>query len=707
MMLNIAKKQNYIKKLGISTIFFATGFLMFLSLVSYSPVDNAINVVNKAPVTNLMGQYGAILADIMLQSFGVVAYVVNLSLFFFGLTNFYERRHVIKGFYILPLSLLGFFMLAMIIGSFEQYNYHFNFLPAGYVGYTLSHLILKKLYTPISLPIFIAIISLIFTACILTKPTQKRSKNSPKLSSELEETPIKDIFNIAVKNAHSKVVSAKKKAHEEKEAKKEKEKELFQYKRPSITHMKLSSGSVSNVTSQETIDKLSKILLDFGIKGTIKGVHTGPVITLFEFVPEAGIKISRVVALADDIARAMQVISARIAMIKGKESIGIEIPNETREIVYLRSILQTETFENTIAKIPLVLGSTIIGRSGVADLTTMPHLLMAGTTGSGKSIGLNAMISSIIYKLSPERCRFLMIDPKMLELSVYNDIPHLITPVITEPKKAITALKWAVAEMENRYRAMSEMGVKNIDTYNVKVAKIDDFIDNDIEIKNADNTLPYIVLIVDEMADLMLVAGKEIEVLIQRLSQMARAAGIHIIMATQRPSVDVITGIIKANMPTRISYQVTSKIDSRTILGEQGAESLLGKGDMLYMPAGAKIVRLHGPFISEEEIEALTKNIRDNYAPRYLDILERFERQLEEIDSESSSSSSSGGGKLSDDEYYQQALDIVLKEQKCSISYIQRRLRIGYNKAANLVERMESEGVVSPPDATGKRNVIS
>lgn len=467
---------------------------------------------------------------------------------------------------------------------------------------------------------------------------------------------------------------------------------------------------------QESAELLMQVLQDFGVRGEITTFSPGPVITLYELEPAAGTKSSRVIGLADDIARSMCAVSARISVIPGKNAIGIELPNPKREMVFLRELVESQAYSQIEAKLPLVLGKNIGGHMVVADLAKMPHLLVAGTTGSGKSVAINIMILSLIYKHTPQQCRIMMIDPKMLELSVYDGIPHLLTPVVTEPSKAVNALKWVVKEMESRYRAMSILGVRNIHSYNNLVQEsiaqsrnlekhIQTGFDSEtgqptfesVEIKS--ETFPYIVVVVDEMADLMLVAGKDIEGYIQRLAQMARAAGIHIIMATQRPSVDVITGVIKANFPTRISFQVTSKIDSRTILGETGAEQLLGMGDMLYMMSGGKIERVHGPFVDDKEVEAVVTFLKAQGQPQYInDIIEDSE------DSGESSYSSSNGD--STDDLYEQAVSIILRDKRATTSYLQRCLKIGYNKAASLIEKMEKEGIISAPNHVGRREIL-
>ncbi len=466
---------------------------------------------------------------------------------------------------------------------------------------------------------------------------------------------------------------------------------------------------------------LESVLDDYGVKGEIVSVRPGPVVTMYELEPAPGLKASRVIGLADDIARSMSALSARVSTMPGRSVIGIELPNIHREKVVLREILSTRDFDATTTPLPLALGKDISGDPIVVNLAKMPHLLIAGTTGSGKSVAINTMILSLLYRLAPEDCRLIMIDPKMLELSVYDGIPHLLSPVVTDPKKAVVALKWAVGEMEERYRKMSKMGVRNIEGYNGRVKDALDknqMFSRTVQTGFDDETgepvfeteefapekIPYIVVVVDEMADLMMVAGKEIEACIQRLAQMARASGIHLIMATQRPSVDVITGTIKANFPTRISFQVTSKIDSRTILGEQGAEQLLGMGDMLYMAGGARITRVHGPFVSDEEVEEIVNHLKSYGAPEYVSGV--VEGPGGDKGSDIDAVLGLGGNTDGEDALYDQAVAIVIQDRKCSTSYIQRKLSIGYNKAAKLVEQMEDQGLVSTSNHVGKREIL-
>jgi S-DNA-T family DNA segregation ATPase FtsK/SpoIIIE len=476
-----------------------------------------------------------------------------------------------------------------------------------------------------------------------------------------------------------------------------------------------SSPDLSEEALERNAKLLESVLADFGVYGQITKVSPGPVVTLYELEPSPGTRSSRVISLADDIARNMSAVSVRVAVVQGRNVIGIEMPNKKREMVFLRELLCTDAYTEHKGGLPLILGKDISGAPIITDLARMPHLLIAGTTGSGKSVAINTMILSLLYRLPPEKCRFIMIDPKMLELSVYEGIPHLLAPVVTEPKKAIVALKWTVREMEERYRAMAKLGVRNIEGYNIRLREaartgenlmrtVQTGFDRETgkpiyEEQPLDLTpLPYIVVIVDEMADLMIVAGKEIESAVQRLAQMARAAGIHILMATQRPSVDVITGTIKANFPTRVSFQVTSKIDSRTILGEQGAEQLLGLGDMLYMAGGGRITRVHGPFVRDEEVEEVVKFLKAQGEPEYLD-------EVTEEEEETGSSDYSGSASGESNDLFDKAVDIVLRERKASISFVQRQLSIGYNRAATIIERMEKEGIIGEANHVGKREI--
>jgi S-DNA-T family DNA segregation ATPase FtsK/SpoIIIE len=531
--------------------------------------------------------------------------------------------------------------------------------------------------------------------------------------------------NAVVQHREARPLRTSRKAAAEQQPSLEFEEKHSEFETPPLNLLSSPSSIIRHHLSDEALEEnarmLENVLDDYGVKGEIVSVSPGPVVTMYELEPAPGLKASRVIGLADDIARSMSALSARVSTVPGRSIIGIELPNEQREKVLLREILAAREFGDSSQKLPLALGKNIGGDPIVANLAKMPHLLIAGTTGSGKSVAINTMILSLLYKLSPDECRMIMIDPKMLELSVYDGIPHLLSPVVTDPKKAVVALKWVVGEMEERYRKMSKMGVRNIDGYNSRVKEAlskDQNFSRTVQTGFDDDTgepvfeteefkpesMPFIVVIVDEMADLMMVAGKEIEACIQRLAQMARASGIHLIMATQRPSVDVITGTIKANFPTRISFQVTSKIDSRTILGEMGAEQLLGMGDMLYMEGGGKITRVHGPFVSDEEVEEIVNHLKSFGTPEYVSGV---------VDGPDEGSESSidlvlglGGNTTGEDALLDQAVAIVLRDRKCSTSYIQRKLAIGYNKAARLVEQMEDNGLVSQANHVGKREIL-
>jgi DNA segregation ATPase FtsK/SpoIIIE, S-DNA-T family len=521
--------------------------------------------------------------------------------------------------------------------------------------------------------------------------------------------------------ASTKVTPAEKKAA--KTAPKSAKKSSDGYEMPSLNLLAAPKSTDRHAPSteaiQETAGTLEHVLGDFGVRGSIINARPGPVVTLYELEPAPGIKSSRVIGLADDIARSMSALSARVAVVSGRNVIGIELPNATREKVYLRELLAADEYISTSARLPLCLGKTIGGEPVIVDLARMPHLLIAGTTGSGKSVAINTMILSLLYRLRPDQCRLIMVDPKMLELSVYDGIPHLLTPVVTDPKKAVIALKWAVREMEDRYKKMAKLGVRNIDGYNARLTDarargegLSRTVHTGYDPDSGEaiyekeefefELLPYLVVIVDEMADLMMVAGKDIEGAIQRLAQMARAAGIHVVLATQRPSVDVITGTIKANFPTRISFQVTSKIDSRTILGEQGAEQLLGQGDMLYMAGGGRISRVHGPFCSDDEVEKIVRHLKSQGQPQYLEAV-TAEDDTEGEDGAVFDATAMGG---ESDDLYQQAVQVVTRDRKASTSYIQRRLQIGYNRAASLMERMEKEGIIGQPNHAGKREIL-
>lgn len=721
-------------ELGGIGLFFA-GLAGVASLLSYHPDDTSFNTISSAPVhNNIMGVLGSHGADILLQSLGYVAFLGPLLLLSWG-THIALMRHIDHIKWRIAAVPISFFFLCIMAGArggtlgflaiYKLQELHsFSWLTIilqgifGVVGtglYIWALDIPKTVWVVMGQWVGKALVHLFSRVrhLIVKDPfTHVADVQAQTLFEETEEedvsidTHIKPMPAINMRTQEAPPVGRQTMPHSNPG-----------YKSPSLDLLQDDAGlkapPTQKHTLQEQADKLLKVLTDFGIQGEIANVYPGPVVTLYEFRPAPGMKSARIISLSDDIARSMSAVSTRISNIPGYNALGIEMPNATRQTVYMRSVLANEAYERGAAKLPLILGKNISGDPVVADLGKMPHLLVAGTTGSGKSVAINAMILSLLYKLSPEECKFIMIDPKMLELSVYDGIPHLLSPVVTDPHKAVMALKWAVREMETRYQAMSKLGVRNIEGYNQRIARAIEkgevltrrlqtgfdpetgkpiFEEQSIELK----TLPFIVVIVDEMADLMLVAGKDIESAVQRLAQMARAAGIHLIMATQRPSVDVITGTIKANFPTRISFQVTSKIDSRTILGEQGAEQLLGQGDMLYMAPGGRIARVHGPFVRDQEVESIVQFLKDQGEPEYETAV--TEEGAEEF--------SIYGDSASGDSLYDQALSIVLQERKASTSFIQRQLQIGYNRAARIVEKMEQEGIVSKPNHVGKREIL-
>jgi len=668
-----------------------TGVLLLASLISFSPDDPNFIFPNDTKIKNILGFRGSFTADIFFQSFGVIALLIPFSLIVSGANIIINKKIflIIESiFYTILYSLLGSLFFSFFYPIAFRLYINGN---GGFVGKYLETTFLNSMlnlnsqisYYILTLSILILFLISIqfrinsfykFVKTILNLLFSKKEKNYTNENEVISEfIPQEDIKSLIQEDLP--FIKNENKTDNKK----------IRFKLPSIDLLKIpTQKDKGKLRDDNYIDSefLEKILLDFGVSGSIKKVSHGPVVTLNEFEPAAGVKVSKIINLSDDIARNTSSESARIATIPGRSTVGIELPNSTRENVYLSEILSNSDFARKDIRLPIALGKNISGVPVVGDLASMPHLLIAGTTGSGKSVCINTIILSLLYRHTPNKCKFILIDPKMLELSAYEGIPHLLCPVITEAKKAASVLGWVVKEMENRYRLMTKEGVRNIDGYNAKHTL----------------TMPYIIVVVDEMSDLMLVAGKEIENYIQKLSQMARAAGIHIIMATQRPSVDVITGTIKANFPTRISFQVTSKIDSRTILGEQGAEQLLGKGDMLYMSSANRIVRIHAPFVSDNEIEKVNNYLRSQAEPDYINEILSFADEKEIGENTSGSSDK--------DELYQAALDIIRSEGKASTSFLQRKLQIGYNRAARIVDMMEADGIVSKANHVGKRDVL-
>ena len=703
----LTKINNFIKKRLIElcgALLSLFGLFVLASIITYSPDDpNFIYSTENTQIKNIGGFYGSVISDFLLQSIGLISILLAINFFYWGLKVISEKtinNFITKTFFLLIYIIFGTVFLTSFYndsywlidngnGGFvgrsikENIYYFAPFIENQYLIYSL--LILTVIFFILSLgikpkeinkillfPIFF--IKKISTFLNRNKKQDNFNNDDQNFISEQQESE-----NINSKNKQPFLPFAQNKNKEIKSSK-----SIF--KLPGINFLEKNTDlknkkNIDQAELTKNSEFLEKILLDFGVEGKIKRISCGPVVTLNEFEPASGIKVSKIVNLADDIARNTSSISTRVATIPGKNTIGIEIPNSKRENVFLNEIISDEKFNKREIKLPIALGKNISGIPIIHDLSAMPHLLIAGTTGSGKSVCINTIILSLLYKYTPEKLNLILIDPKMLELSAYEGIPHLLCPVITEAKKATAALGWAVKELESRYKLMTSVGVKNIDGYNTKHKK----------------HMPYIVVIVDEMSDLMLVAGKEIENYIQRLSQMARAAGIHIIMATQRPSVDVITGTIKANFPTRISFQVSSKIDSRTILGEQGAEQLLGKGDMLFMSSANRIVRIHGPYVSESEIEKVNSFLRSQGEPDYIDEITIIR------DKDSTTSEETNNEK---DELYNKAVEIIKAEGKASTSFLQRKLQIGYNRAARIMETMEKEGIVGQANHVGKREIL-
>ena len=670
-------------------VIFVSGILLFLTLLTYSPEDPNFIFPDNTEIKNILGFQGSFISDLFFQSIGLISYMFAMTLIITGINIFRVKDLFLlieNIFYTVIYILFGSLFLSHFYSDAFTLYINGN---GGFIGSYLNQTFFNTLislnevffyYLLIILNLVLFLVSLNFhplkfyqiiknTFQIFNKENQKNYTDKSEIINEY--IPQDEIKNLIQEDLP--FIKAENKSDKN-----------IKFKLPSLDLLKSPSKKEKHKPEKkETQDPefLEKILLDFGVNGNIKKVSHGPVVTLNEFEPAAGVKVSKIINLSNDIARNTSSESARISTIPGSNTIGIELPNNARENVYLNEILNNSDFKKKEIKLPIALGKSISGIPIVGDLSSMPHLLIAGTTGSGKSVCINTIILSLLYRHTPDKCKFILIDPKMLELSTYEGIPHLLCPVITEAKKAASVLGWVVKEMESRYRLMTKEGVRNIDGYNAK-HKL---------------PMPYIVVVVDEMSDLMLVAGKEIENYIQKLSQMARAAGIHIIMATQRPSVDVITGTIKANFPTRISFQVTSKIDSRTILGEQGAEQLLGKGDMLYMSSANRILRIHAPFVSDSEIEKINNFLRSQAEPDYVDEILNFADEKEIGDNQNQ------GEK---DELYEQALDIIRSEGKASTSFLQRKLQIGYNRAARIIDMMEADGVVSKANHVGKRDVL-
>lgn len=757
-------KARSLELLGLSLL--ALSGFFFLSLLTYDHSDASVNVISSLEhFKNAFGQNGAYLADFFMQYIGWAAYIIPLCIAFWGfltlahcpLTKPFKRLGA------MALATLSLSLASATVVLFMQWG-----SPQGVIALTLSAKLFSLLNSLAMGPFMLVAAGLFFagwvvsflyatslsfsqwqslaltlTAALKTslkalgwiwakwqaltsiKPKiqdPQRQETELAYDSSIDQPATSAPADCFVLNEEAPTAQTKK-APPRKAFKKPAPLSLSDdesYRLPSLDLLQDSSAEQKTTLTKaelaENIERLAQVLTDYGVQGEIVGAKPGPVVTLYELEPAPGIKSSRIIGLADDIARSMHALSARIAVVPGKNLIGIELPNATRQTVYLQDLLASKGFDEGSAKLNLALGKNISGVPVLTDLARMPHMIVAGTTGSGKSVGINAMILSLLYRHSPETCRLILIDPKMLEFSMYNDIPHLLTPVVTEPSKAVFALKWAVREMENRYRGMSHLGVRNIENYNAALKQataegreITRTVQTGFDPETGQPTfeeqpinmkpLPYIVVIVDEMADLMMVAGKDIESAVQRLAQMARAAGIHVIMATQRPSVDVITGTIKANFPTRISFQVTSKFDSRTILGEQGAEQLLGRGDMLFMEAGGRIQRIHGPFVSDEEVERIVTFLKSQGAPDYVSNVcdESSDLGMEAL----------GGNAVEDgDDLYMKAVAIVRHERKASTSFIQRRLQIGYNRAARIIEQMEAANIVTPANHVGKREII-
>ncbi len=684
---NFLKKRTF-ELLGL--ILVLSSVALAIAFTTYSPEDPSFIYGDRSfVVQNLLGIYGSSIADFLLQSFGLVSFLILINFLFWGL-NLIIKKELKK--IILKIFLVVGYLISGTVFIYTTFNNSFWLIDNGNSGFvgevtynflkswmpwidnnysTYGLLALTLLLFSFSADLNYRKMLLRIISLFKKLPTENNQQvnnfdNVEDKSDTIQKSQQSLLFDTELNNQN------------------ENNKIKIKYRLPEINYLEKKLNSLSTSISKKNrpdADFIEKILLDFGIDGKIKTINNGPVVNLYEFEPAPGVKVSKIINLSEDLARNTSSTSTRVSVIPGKNTVGIEIPNDTRESVTLREIITNDNFLKKDVKLPIALGKSISGMPIIGDLTSMPHLLIAGTTGSGKSVCINTIIVSLLYKLNPDLCKFILIDPKMLELSAYEVIPHLLTPVITDAKKATSALAWTVKEMNNRYKLMSKVGVRNIDGYNSKH-----------KLK-----MPYIVVVVDEMSDLMLVAGKEIENYIQKLSQMARAAGIHIIMATQRPSVDVITGTIKANFPTRISFQVSSKIDSRTILGEQGAEQLLGKGDMLFMSSANRIVRIHGPYISEQEIEKIANSLRAQGEPDYINEITLQETQ---------DNSMTSGSESDEDELFNQAIEIIKSEGKASTSFLQRKLQIGYNRAARIIDMMEEKGIISKANHVGKREVL-
>ena len=708
------------------------GIVISLALLSYNTLDNSFNTASENPLSNIIGSPGSYISDLLIQLFGVSSLFLTVSVIIWGIYLLIRKSKpfwstlliFLVSFSILTLSfqiiyeeggLLGYFIFYKIEPFFE-----FLFGPNQEIGGTS--------FTPQGIIYFFICISALALSNYALVPAQSKRLAKKKLNTEVSQEIKSNFVDVKdetfVEKKDKPIISRPKKSKPQISKRKPLD---FQptsqinksgYEFPTLNLLKelpeIEKTEISDENIEENRRLLLTVLSDFAVEGEIVNVRPGPIVTLYELQPAPGIRTKRVIDLADDIARSMSAISVRVAVVPGKNSIGIELPNDDRDTVFLREILESEKFVSSSQKIPLSFGKDIAGDPIIADLSAMPHLLISGTTGSGKSVAINGMILSILYKFRPDECRLIMIDPKMLELSVYDGIPHLLTPVVTDPKKAVVALKWVLREMEERYRKMSKISVRTMDAYNKKAEQ---YLKEGRAFKRRVHTgydpengeamyeeeqitperLPFIVVVIDEMADLMLVARNDIEHLIQRLAQMARAAGIHVVLATQRPSVDIVTGIIKANLPTRISFRVASKIDSRTILNEMGAEQLLGKGDMLFLSEGGRVTRVHGPFVSDSEVEKVVTHIRRQENPDYIESVIEEDKDLPLGDH----IAEEGGDML-----FNQAVSIIIRDQRASTSYIQRKLQIGYNRAARIIEEMEEKGIVSSPNNQGKREIL-